>query len=152
MRRPDLSRTYGLRAAAASWLCRGEMRPNLITDARVSGARVLAGRPSPPTPDGHKPGSRESRRSRYCLLWVLVAPLIGFVLAESVFNLGPEGEWELWKAAALGALLMTPFALGAYLGARAVRKGCRGGWVGLVANLVLAVLAIGMPVLESLTG
>lgn len=152
MRRPDLSRTYGLSAAVASWLCRGEMRPSLITDARASGARVLTGRPSPPSPDGHRPGARESRQSRYCLLWVLVAPLIGFVLAERVFNLGPEGAWELWKAALLGAVLMTPFAIGACLGLRAVLKGFRGGWVGLIANLVLAVLAIGMPVLESLTG
>ena len=51
-----------------------------------------------------------------------------------------------------GALLMAPFAVGAYLGLRSVLKGFRRGWVGLAANLVLGVLAIGMPIAESLTG
>ena len=54
-----------------------------------------------------------------------------------------------WKAALLGALLMAPFAVGAYLGLRSVLKGFRGGWVGLAANLVLGVLAIGMPIAPS---
>ena len=47
---------------------------------------------------------------------------------------------------------MAPFAVGAYFGLRSVLKGFRGGWVGLAANLVLAVLTIGMPIAESLTG
>jgi hypothetical protein len=81
-----------------------------------------------------------------------VAPFVGFTLAERVFDLGAEGDWELWKAALLGALLMAPFAVGVYLGLRSVLKGFRGGWVGLAANLVLGVLAIGMPIAESLTG
>jgi hypothetical protein len=44
---------------------------------------------------------------------------------------------------------MAPFAVGAYFGLRSVLKGFRGGWVGLAANLVLAVLTIGMPIAES---
>ena len=47
---------------------------------------------------------------------------------------------------------MAPFAVGAYLGLRSVLKGFRGSWVGLAATLVLGVLAIGMPIAESLTG
>jgi len=43
-------------------------------------------------------------------------------------------------------------AVGAYLGLRSVLKGFRGGWAGLAANLVLGVLAIGMPIAEFLTG
>ena len=97
------------------------------------------------------PGARESRLSRYCLWWVLGAPLVGFALAGRVFNLGAEGDWEVWKAAVVGALLMAPFAVGTYLGARSVTKGFKGGWVGLIANLILGALAIGMPISESLT-
>jgi len=47
---------------------------------------------------------------------------------------------------------MAPFVVGVYLGLRSVLKGFQGGWVGLAANLVLGVLAIGMPIAESLTG
>jgi hypothetical protein len=65
--------------------------------------------------------------------------------------LGAEGDWELWKAVILGATLTAPFAVGAYFGFRSVLKGFRGGWVGLVANLVLAALAFGMPVGEALS-
>lgn len=66
--------------------------------------------------------------------------------------LGAEGEdWEPSKAAVLGAVLMAPFALGTCFGLRAVRKGYAGGWVGLTANIVLAVLALVMPISESLT-
>lgn len=106
-----------------------------------------------PSPRAEIRGARESRRSRLCLLWLPLAPLVGFALAGRVFDLGGEsGDWELWKAAVLGTVLMAPFAAGAYLGLRSVRKGFRGGWAGLVANLVLAALAIGMPIAESLTG
>jgi membrane protein required for beta-lactamase induction len=69
-----------------------------------------------------------------------------------VFDLGPAGRWELWNAAILGTLLMSPFAVGAYFGLRSVLKGFRGGWASLAANLVLGVLAIGMPIGESLGG
>ena len=77
---------------------------------------------------------------------------MGFALAGRVFHLGADGDWELWKAALLGGLLMIPFAVGAALGVRAVRDGFRGGWVGLVANTVLGALVIGMPIAESFTG
>ena len=88
-----------------------------------------------------------------CLLWLLAAPLVGFALAGRVFNLGGDsGHWELWKAAVLGAVMMAPFAVGSYFRLRSVLKGFPGGWVGLVANIVLVALAIGMPVAESLTG
>lgn len=77
---------------------------------------------------------------------------MGFALAGRIFDLGAEADWEPWKAAVLGAVMMAPFAVGAYFGLRAVLKGCRGGWVGLAANVVLSFLAIGMPISEALTG
>jgi hypothetical protein len=82
---------------------------------------------------------------------VVAAPVVGFALAGRVFDLGAQGHWELWKAAILGALLLAPFALGAWLGVRSVRKGFLRGWIGIVGNLVLGALAIGMPISESLT-
>jgi hypothetical protein len=110
--------------------------------------------PSPPSdgrpPRDWRPGAREARLSRYCLLWLLAAPYVGLLVAETVFELGPAVRWELWKAALLGTLLMAPFAVGAYFGLRSVLKGFRGGWASLIANLVLAALAIGMPIGESL--
>jgi hypothetical protein len=104
------------------------------------------------SPTEQVPGARESKLSRFFLWWLPVAPFVGFALAGRVFDLGAEGDWEVWKAALLGALLMAPFAAGAFFGLRSVLKGCRGGWVGLAANLVLGALAIGMPIAESLMG
>ena len=96
------------------------------------------------------PGERESRLSRYCLLWFLLAPFAGFALAGRVFHLGTDGgDWELWKAAVLGGLLAIPYAIGASLGLRAVLKGFRGGWVGLLANTFLGVFSLVMPITES---
>ena len=53
-------------------------------------------------------GARDSRLSRYILLWTLAAPLVGFALAGRVFRLGADGRWELWKAAILGVLMWFP--------------------------------------------
>ena len=97
-----------------------------------------------------RPGSRESRVSLYFLLWLIAAPFVGFVLAgDQVFDLGARGGWEPWKAAVIGGLLMIPFAVGAYFGLRAILKGFSVGWFGFVANLVLGLLALGMPILEA---
>lgn len=85
-------------------------------------------------------------------MWILAAPFVGFALAGRVVELGAEGDWALWKVALLGALMMAPFAVGAYFGLRSVLKGFRGGWAGFTANLVLAALAIGMPMWEWSTG
>jgi hypothetical protein len=99
-----------------------------------------------------RPGSRESRVSLYFLLWLIAAPFVGFVLSgDQVFDLGARGDWQAWKAAVVGGLLMIPSAVGAYFGLRAILKGFRAGWVGFVANLVLGLVAIGMPILEALT-
>lgn len=118
----------------------------------MSDVRVETKAPIRSPPPEHRPGYRENTLSGYCLLWLLAAPFVGFALAGRVLNLGAEGDWEVWKAAVLGALLMAPFAVGAYFGLRSVVKGFRRGWVLFAANLVLAALAVSMPVLESLTG
>jgi hypothetical protein len=111
-------------------------------DVRRRGQRT----PSPP-----RPGARESRIARYFLLWLLVAPILGFVLAGRVFDLGAQGSWEVWKAALIGGLLAIPFAVGAYFGMRSVSKGFSGGWVGLVGNVAFGLVAIVMPTVEAFT-
>ncbi|OFW75709.1 MAG: hypothetical protein A2Y55_02040 [Actinobacteria bacterium RBG_16_68_12] len=75
---------------------------------------------------------------------------MGFALAGRLLSLGAEEP--LWKAILLGVVLMTPFAVGAYFGLHAVRQGNRRGWIGLGANLLLALIAVVMPIREGLTG
>ena len=116
----------------------------------MSHVRVPPRAVSQPKP-AEEPGAREAKLSRRFLWWLLAAPFVGFALAGRVLKL-TEGDWETWKAAVLGLLMMAPFAVGAYVGLRSVLKGCRAGWVGLTANLILAAVAIGMPIAESLTG
>jgi hypothetical protein len=90
--------------------------------------------------------------SLFFLLWLIATPFVGFVLAgDQAFDLGARGDWEVWKAAVIGGVLAIPFVVGAYFGLRAALQQCSSGWVGFVANTVLAVLAIGMPIFEALT-
>jgi hypothetical protein len=103
------------------------------------------------TPSRPRPGARESRIARYFLLWLLAAPILGFVLAGRVFDLGAQGYWEVWKAALVGGLLAIPFAVGAYFGVRSVLMGFSGGWVGFVGNVALGLVAIVMPIVETFT-
>lgn len=98
-----------------------------------------------------QPGARESRIARYFLLWLLAAPFVGFVLAGRVFDLGAQGDWEVWKAAVIGGLLAIPFVVGACFGVGSVMKGFSGGRIGLVGNVALGLLAIVMPIFEALT-
>ena len=116
----------------------------------MSEIRVPSGSPSPSSAQ-QIPGARESKLSRYCLWWLPATPVVGFALAGRVLKLGEAGSWEPWKVVILAALLGGPFAVGAYFGLRSVRKGFRGGWVGLVANLLLGALAVGMPIAEALS-
>ena len=98
------------------------------------------------------PGSRDARRSIYLAAWIFVAPVLGFALAGRVLDLGAQGDWEVWKATLLGIVLTLPFCVGAFFGLRAVRRGYRNGWIGLVINGILALLAAGMPIREALIG
>ena len=116
----------------------------------MSGVNVRSGTPGTSSPP--QPGARESRIARYFLLWLLAAPFVGFVLAGRVFDLGMQGDWEVWKAAVIAGLLAIPFVVGAYFSARSVLKGYGGGWGGLGGNVVLGTLAIVMPISEALTG
>jgi hypothetical protein len=118
----------------------------------ISNPRVDSPKRASRVADHPVPGAWDATLSLYFLSWISAAPVVGFVLAETIFDLGAAGNWELWKAAAIGALLMIPFAVGAFFGLRAVAKGCLRGWIGMVGNVILGALAIGMPISEALTG
>ena len=57
----------------------------------MSAIRVPSGTASPSFATGLIPGARESKLSRYFLLWLPVAPFVGFTLAEAVSTSGPRG-------------------------------------------------------------
>lgn len=86
----------------------------------MSHVRVPPRAVSQPKP-AEEPGAREAKLSRRFLWWLLAAPFVGFALAGRVLKL-TEGDWETWKAAVLGLLMMAPFAVGAYVGLRSVLK------------------------------
>jgi hypothetical protein len=114
-----------------------------MNDIHVGHGRVAPGRHTA------APGSRDARLSRWLVAWIALAPLVGFALAEGPLNLGAGGEWELWKAATIGILVAIPFGFGAFFGIRAVRQGRREGWLGAIANVALAALAVSTPIVEA---
>ena len=90
--------------------------------------------------------SSQARRSRQLLWWIPLSPMVGFVLA----SLFVSGSWPLWQLIPLAVVLATPFAAGALYGYAAVRHGDRSGWIGLVIHLAMTIVAIVMPISESL--
>ena len=88
-----------------------------------------------------------ANRSIRLLWWLPASPIVGFIVAELLLS----ASWPLWQVVPLAAVVATPFAVGAFCGARAVLHGSRRGWIGLIPHLALAVLAIVMPISESLS-
>jgi hypothetical protein len=62
----------------------------------------------------------------------------------------PVGFWPLWQVIPLALVLAAPFVVGALYGYSAVRRHDRTGWVGLVVHLAMAIVAIVMPITESI--
>ena len=87
------------------------------------------------------------RRSLRLLWWIPISPVIGFIAAELLLS----ESWPLWQVVPLAVLLASPFAVGAFYGAQAVRCGRRRGWVGLLTHVAFTLLALGVPIIESLT-
>jgi hypothetical protein len=86
-------------------------------------------------------------RSLNLLWWIPASPVVGFVAAELLL----DETWPLWQVIPLAILLASPFAVGAFYGLQAVRHGNRRGWVGLLLHVVFALLAVVVPISESLT-
>jgi hypothetical protein len=87
------------------------------------------------------------RRSVRLLWWIPLSPIVGFLVANRLL----AEAWPLWQVVPLAAVLAAPFGVGAYYGLRAVRLGESRGWIGLAIHIVFMVLALVMPISESLT-
>lgn len=87
------------------------------------------------------------RRSLRLLWWIPASPVVGFIAAELLLS----DSWPLWQVVPLAVVLASPFALGASYGAQAVRHGNPRGWIALLPHLGLTMLAVVMPISESLS-
>jgi hypothetical protein len=94
------------------------------------------------------PSSRspQARRSLQLLWWIPLSPIVGFVLA----SLFVSESWPLWQLIPVALLLAAPFAAGALYGYAAIRRGDRAGWIGLVVHLAMTIVAVVMPISESI--
>jgi hypothetical protein len=92
-------------------------------------------------------GTTAARRSLTLLWWIPLGPIVGFAAAGLLL----AETWPLWQVIPLALLLAAPFAVGAFYGLQAVRHGDRRGWPGLLVHTAFALLAIVMPISESLT-
>ena len=90
--------------------------------------------------------TREARRSLRLLWWIPLSPIVGFVLA----SLFVSESWPLWQLVPLALLLAAPFVAGALYGYAAIRRGDRTGWIGFTIHLAMAIVAIVMPISESI--
>jgi hypothetical protein len=103
-----------------------------------TGLNLDAGGPSV-TPEAH--------RSLRLLWWIPLSPLVGFVLGSLLLS----DSWPLWQTIPLALALAAPFAVGAAYGYAAIRRHDKTGWIGLVLHAVMAIVAIVMPISESLS-
>lgn len=91
--------------------------------------------------------SPEGRRSLQLLWWIPLGPIVGFLLGSLILS----DSWPLWQVVPLALVLAAPFAVGAFYGYAAIRRHDRTGWVGLVLHLVMMLVAIVMPISESIS-
>jgi hypothetical protein len=96
--------------------------------------------------DGASSGSPQARRSLQLLWWLPLSPIVGFLLGSLMLS----ESWPLWQVVPLALVLAAPFVVGALYGYAAIRRGDRMGWVGLLIHLPLALVAILMPISESI--
>ena len=96
---------------------------------------------------GASPVSPEGRRSLQLLWWIPLSPIVGFLLGSLVLS----EAWPLWQVIPLALVLAAPFVVGALYGYLAIRHHDRTGWVGMVVHLAMAIVAIVMPISESIS-
>jgi hypothetical protein len=93
------------------------------------------------------PGSAEARRSLQLLWWIPLSAIVGFFLGSLILS----ESWPLWQVIPLAMALAAPFAVGALYGYAAIRRGDRKGWIGLILHLAMTVVAIVVPISESIS-
>ena len=90
--------------------------------------------------------SPQARRSLRLLWWIPLSPIVGFLLGSLILS----DSWPLWQVIPLALVLAAPFVVGAIYAYSAIRRHDRTGWVGLVAHLAMTIVAIVMPISESI--
>jgi hypothetical protein len=96
---------------------------------------------------GFSSGSPHARRSLQLLWWIPLSPIVGFVLGSLILS----ESWPLWQVIPLTLVLAAPFVVGAVYGYAAIRRHDTMGWVGLILHLVMAIVAIVVPISESIS-
>jgi hypothetical protein len=90
--------------------------------------------------------SPQARRSLQLLWWIPLSPIVGFLLGSLILS----ESWPVWQVVPLALVLAAPFVAGAVYGYAAIRRHDRTGWVGLVIHLAMTIVAIVMPISESI--
>jgi hypothetical protein len=103
---------------------------------------------APRSPAATSTASNAAQTSLRLLWWIPLSPLVGFVAASWLL----ADDWPLWQVLPLGLILAAPFALGAFLGVRAIRLGDKRGWIGALLHVTFLVVALVLPITESMTG
>ncbi|HEU4542355.1 MAG TPA: hypothetical protein VFR23_14610 [Jiangellaceae bacterium] len=88
-----------------------------------------------------------TRRSLLLLWWIPLSPIVGFLVANRLFS----ESWPLWQVVPLVVALAAPFGVGAYYALRAIQLGDRKAWIPLAVHVAFMVVALVMPISESLT-
>ena len=96
---------------------------------------------------GPRSGSPRARRSLQLLWWIPLSPIVGFLLASLVL----ADSWPLWQVVPLALTLAAPFVVGALYGYATIKHGDRTGWVGLLIHLAMVIVAIVLPISESVS-
>jgi hypothetical protein len=96
---------------------------------------------------GARSVSPEARRSLQLLWWIPLSPIVGFLLGSLILS----ESWPLWQVIPLALLLAAPFVVGALYAYAAIRHHDRTGWIGLIPHLAMTIVAIVMPISESIS-
>jgi hypothetical protein len=72
---------------------------------------------------------------------------VGFFLGNLILS----ESWPLWQVIPLALLLAAPFMVGALYAFSAIQRHDRTGWVGLVLHLAMTIVAIVVPISESIS-
>jgi hypothetical protein len=91
--------------------------------------------------------SPQARRSLQLLWWIPLSAIVGFFLGSLILS----ESWPLWQVIPLAVALAAPFIVGARYGYAAVRCGDKTGWIGVVVHVAMAIVAIVLPISESIS-
>ena len=95
---------------------------------------------------GSSSESPQARRSLQLLWWIPLSPIVGFLLGSLILS----ESWTLWQVIPLALVLAGPFIVGAVFGYAAIRRHDKMGWVGLILHVAMAIVAIVVPISESI--